>query len=108
MSSRVQFAENFLAKRLALSLEDVNTSSPLKRGGIEDLSLSDTLFSKNLVIQYNERQSNDELHQHSWIWPLQEHSVRNKSWKADFLSKIWRHSKIMTKYAGSIRRMGMD
>ena len=31
MSSRVGFAEYFLAKILALSLEDANTSGPLKR-----------------------------------------------------------------------------
>jgi hypothetical protein len=38
-SSSVEFAENFRAKRLALSFEDVKTSGPLKRGGIEDLPL---------------------------------------------------------------------
>ena len=39
LSSRVEFVENFLAKRFALSLEDVNTSGPLKRGEIADLPL---------------------------------------------------------------------
>jgi len=43
-SSRVEFLEKRLAKRLALSDEEVRTSGPLKRGGIEDLPQFKILF----------------------------------------------------------------
>ena len=38
-SSRLEFLEKFLANNFALSDAEDNTSSPLNRGGIADLSL---------------------------------------------------------------------
>ena len=54
VSSRVEFTANLPAKRLAWSLEDVDTPGPLK--GIEDLPLLRILLDilQNDVIQYAE------------------------------------------------------
>ena len=38
-SSRLEFLKNFLEKNFALSEAEYNTSGPLNRGGITDLSL---------------------------------------------------------------------
>ena len=38
-SSRFEFLEKFLANNFALSVEEVNTSTPLNRGGLADLPL---------------------------------------------------------------------
>ena len=44
-SSRFEFLEKFLASNFALSDAEDNTSSPLNRGGIEDLPLLRTLLA---------------------------------------------------------------
>ena len=44
LSSRVELYEKFLAKRLALSVDVVRTSGPLKSGGMVDFPLLRTLL----------------------------------------------------------------
>ena len=44
-SSRLEFLERFLVNKFALSDAEDNTSGPLNRGGIADLSLLRTLLA---------------------------------------------------------------
>ena len=44
-SSRLEFFEKFLANKCSLSDAEGNTSAPLKRGGIADLTLFGTLLA---------------------------------------------------------------
>ena len=44
-SSRLEFLEKFLANNFALSDGEDNTSAPLNRGGIADLTLLRTLLA---------------------------------------------------------------
>ena len=44
-SSRLEFLEKFLANNFALSEAEDNTSGPLNRGGIADLTLLRTLLA---------------------------------------------------------------